>query len=149
MRGTGRVVFAATMLLIVGTIIIMGEHRGPRRCKRLRQRHQVRTHQPQHPGLGHNHPRRDSADRRLLADGGQHLRARRLIIAGSLGAIGAVLSIGGAYPWWSLCVFALCVYIVHGIVVYGRDERTARDDVFGGDDRAAREDERTARTAGV
>ena len=24
------------------------------------------------------------------------------IIAGSLGAIGALLSIGGAYPWWSL-----------------------------------------------
>ena len=71
------------------------------------------------------------------------------IIAGSLGAIGAVLSIGGAYPWWSLGVFALCVYVVHGIVVYGRDERTARDDVFGGDDRAAREDERTARTGGV
>ena len=45
------------------------------------------------------------------------------IIAGSLGAIGALLSIGGAYPWWSLAVFALCVYIVHGIVMLGEDER--------------------------
>ena len=45
------------------------------------------------------------------------------ITAGSLGAIGALLSIGGAYPWWSLGVFALCVYIVHGILVYGEDER--------------------------
>ena len=47
------------------------------------------------------------------------------IIGGSLGAIGALLSIGGAFPWWSLAVFALCVYVVHGIVVYGEDERVA------------------------
>ena len=46
------------------------------------------------------------------------------IAGGSLGAIGALLSIGGAYPWWSLAVFALCVYVVHGIVVFGEDERT-------------------------
>jgi hypothetical protein len=30
------------------------------------------------------------------------------IIGGSLGAIGALLSIGGAYPWWSLAIFAAC-----------------------------------------
>ena len=47
------------------------------------------------------------------------------IIGGSLGAIGALLSIGGAYPWWSLAIFALCVYVVHGIVVFGEDERSA------------------------
>jgi hypothetical protein len=47
------------------------------------------------------------------------------VIAGSLGAIGALLSIGGSNPWWSLCVFALCVFVVHGIVVYGEDERVA------------------------
>jgi len=45
------------------------------------------------------------------------------IFAGSLGAVGALFSIGGAHPWWSLCVFALCVYVVHGIVIYGEDER--------------------------
>ena len=44
------------------------------------------------------------------------------IIAGSVGAIEALFSIGGNYPWWSLCVFALCIYIVHGIIVYGEDE---------------------------
>jgi hypothetical protein len=48
------------------------------------------------------------------------------IIAGSLGAIGALLSIGGAYPWWSLGIFFLCVYVVHGIFIYGDDERYAR-----------------------
>jgi hypothetical protein len=45
------------------------------------------------------------------------------IIGGSLGAIGALLSIGGSYPWWSLGIFALCVYVVYGIIVYGEDER--------------------------
>jgi hypothetical protein len=47
------------------------------------------------------------------------------IIGGTLGAIGALLSIGGAFPWWSLAIFALCVYVVHGIVVFGEDERAA------------------------
>jgi hypothetical protein len=47
------------------------------------------------------------------------------VVAGSLGAIGALLSIGGAFPWWSLAIFALCVYIVHGILVFGEDERAA------------------------
>jgi hypothetical protein len=54
------------------------------------------------------------------------------IIGGSLGALGALLSIGGAYPWWSLAVFFLCVYVVHGIVVFGRDERELERDVAGG-----------------
>ncbi len=44
------------------------------------------------------------------------------IVGGSLGALGALLSIGGANPWWSLAVFALCVYVVHGILVFGEDE---------------------------
>jgi hypothetical protein len=44
------------------------------------------------------------------------------IAAGTLGAIGALLSIGQGNPWWSLAVFALCIYVVHGIVVYGEDE---------------------------
>jgi hypothetical protein len=47
------------------------------------------------------------------------------ILGGTLGAVGALFSIGGAYPWWSLAVFALCVYVVHGIVVYGEDEAAA------------------------
>src|SRR4051812_3625481 len=47
------------------------------------------------------------------------------IIGGSLGAIAALLSIGGSYPWWSLGMFFLCIYIVHGIFIYGEDERVA------------------------
>jgi hypothetical protein len=45
------------------------------------------------------------------------------IVAGSLGAINALLSIGGQNPWWSLAIFFLCVWIVYGIVVLGDDER--------------------------
>jgi hypothetical protein len=47
------------------------------------------------------------------------------IIGGSLGAIGALLSIGQGNPWWSLGVFVLCLYVVHGIVVFGEEERAA------------------------
>ena len=47
------------------------------------------------------------------------------VIAGTLGAIGALLSIGGAYPWWSLAIFFLCVWIVYGILVYGAEETAA------------------------
>ncbi len=48
------------------------------------------------------------------------------IVAGSLGAIAALLSIGGSYPWWSLGIFFLSVYVVHGIMIYGEDERPVR-----------------------
>src|SRR3954465_4530082 len=122
MRGTGRVAFAATMLLIVGTLNIIY-------------------------GIG----ALDDAniftnDKRYILTnlntlgwvlivlgliqlaGGVSLAAGRTfgrvigIVGGSLGAIGALLSIGGSYPWWSLAIFFLCVYIVHGIVVFGEED---------------------------
>ena len=45
------------------------------------------------------------------------------IVGAGLGAIGALLSIGGSNPWWSLAIFALCIYIIQGIAVLGDDER--------------------------
>jgi hypothetical protein len=124
MRGTGRAVFAATLLLIAGTLNIIY-------------------------GIG----ALDDANifvndnRFILSDlntlgwvliilgviqlaGGLSLFAGNTygrvigIIGGSLGAIVALLSIGGAYPWWSLGIFFLCIYIVHGIFIYGEDEPT-------------------------
>jgi hypothetical protein len=124
-RGAGRVVFAAIVLMIVGTINIIY-------------------------GIG----ALDDAnifvnDQRFILTnlntlgwvliilgvlqltGGFSLMAGNVygrligVIGGSLGAIGALLSIGGNYPWWSLGVFFLCVYVVHGILIYG-DEQTAR-----------------------
>lgn len=40
------------------------------------------------------------------------------IVVASISAIGALLSVGGAYPFWSLGVFALCIIIIHGLAVY-------------------------------
>ena len=126
MRGAGRVVFAAILLLIVGTLNVIY-------------------------GFG----ALDDAnfivnDTRYILDnlntlgwvliilgviqltGGFSLIAGRTygqaigIIGGSLGAIGALLSIGGTHPWWSLGIFVLCIYVVHGILVFGEDERAAR-----------------------
>ena len=48
------------------------------------------------------------------------------LFGAGLGAIGALLSVGGAYPWWSLAIFALCVYVIHGILVYGEEESAPR-----------------------
>ena len=126
MRGAGRVVFAATLLIIVGTLNIIY-------------------------GIG----ALDDAnifvgDTRFVLDnlttlgwvliilgviqltGGFSLMAGNAygrligIVGGSLGAIGALLSIGGTYPWWSLGIFVLCIYVVHGIIVFGEDERASR-----------------------
>ena len=45
------------------------------------------------------------------------------IIAGSIGAVESLLSVGGgAHPWWDLAIFAVCVYIVHGLIVFGEAE---------------------------
>jgi hypothetical protein len=122
-RGAGRVIFAGTLLFIVGTLNIMY-------------------------GIG----ALDDAsifvnDTRFILDdlntlgwvliilgviqltGGWSLISGQTygrvigIVAGSLGAIGALLSIGEGNPWWSLAVFALCVYVVHGVIVYGEEER--------------------------
>jgi hypothetical protein len=123
MRGTGRAAFAATLLLIVGVLNVIY-------------------------GFG----ALDSAniftnDQRFILTnlntlgwvliiigvlqitGGISLFAGNTygrvigLIAAGLGAISALLSIGGAYPWWSLGIFFLSIYIVHGIFIYGEDER--------------------------
>lgn len=51
------------------------------------------------------------------------------IIAAGLGAIGALMAVGGSYPFWSLGVFAICLIVIHGLVVYGepRDTLDTRD----------------------
>jgi hypothetical protein len=125
LRGAGRVVFAAVLLLIVGTInIIYGIGSLDDANVFVNDKRFILTNL-------------NTLGWVLIILGvlqltaGFSLMAGNVygrvfaIIAGSLGAIGALLSIGGAYPWWSLGVFALCVYVVHGIIVYGEDQRTA------------------------
>jgi hypothetical protein len=125
MRGTGRVIFAATLLLIVGTLnIIYG------------------IGALDDANIFTNQQRFILSNLNTLGwvlivlgviqlTGGFSLMAGNTygrvigVLGGSLGAIGALLSIGRSYPWWSLGIFFLCVYVVHGILIYG-DEQTAR-----------------------
>jgi hypothetical protein len=126
MRGAGRALFAAVLLLIAGTLNILY-------------------------GIG----ALDDAnifvnEKRYILDdlntlgwvlivlgliqltGGFSLMAGntygRLIglVGATLGAIGALLSIGGNDPWWSLGIFVVCLWIIHGILIYGEEERPAR-----------------------
>ena len=125
MRGAGRVVFAATMLLIVGTLnIIYGIGALDNANIFVGDTRYIFTNLNTLGWvliiLG---VIQLTAGFSLMA-GNTYGRVLG-IIGGSLGAIGALLSIGGAYPWWSLAIFALCVYVVHGIIVFGEDERSA------------------------
>ncbi|MGO9790216.1 MAG: hypothetical protein ACLP8S_12190 [Solirubrobacteraceae bacterium] len=43
------------------------------------------------------------------------------IIAAALVAIVSLLDLP-AYPFWSICVFALSLWIIHGLVVYGEEK---------------------------
>jgi hypothetical protein len=126
MRGTGRVIFAAIMLLIVGTLNVIY-------------------------GIG----ALDNASwwvgdtRLVLSDlsavgwvliilgiiqvcGGFSLMAGNAfgrvlgIIGAGLGAFWALLSITSGHWFWSLAVFALCIYVLAGIVEFGEDERDGR-----------------------
>jgi hypothetical protein len=56
-----------------------------------------------------------------LAGGGVYGRVIG-IAAATLGAIGALLSVGGAYPFWSLGIFAICLWVLWGLIGYGEDE---------------------------
>jgi hypothetical protein len=44
------------------------------------------------------------------------------IFAAAIGALESLLSVGGAHPFWSLGIFALCLWVLHGLVVYGTEE---------------------------
>jgi hypothetical protein len=123
MRGIGRATFAATLLLIVGTLNIIY-------------------------GIGALDSANIFTDERryiltnlntlgwvliilgvVQLTGGFSLWAGNTygrvigIIGASLGAISALLSIGGSNPWWSLAIFFLCVWVVYGILILGDDER--------------------------
>lgn len=48
------------------------------------------------------------------------------IIAAGLGALANLTSIGGPDPWWRLAGFALCVYVLWGLIEFGQDVKVAR-----------------------
>jgi hypothetical protein len=43
------------------------------------------------------------------------------IVVGSIAAIDALLNIP-AYPFWSIAVFALSLWIIYGLIVFGQDQ---------------------------
>ena len=47
-------------------------------------------------------------------------------IAATLGAIEALLNVGGPHPWWSLGIFAICVIVLKGLIHLGEPERAER-----------------------
>jgi hypothetical protein len=59
-----------------------------------------------------------------LMGGGGYGRVVGIFAAG-IGALESLLSIGGTHPWWSLAIFALCLFVLHGLVVYGEEETPA------------------------
>jgi hypothetical protein len=126
MRGAGRVVFAATLLLILGTLnIIYGIGALDDANVFVNDQRFIFTNL-------------NTLGWVLIVLGAIQLTAGfslmagntygRVIgiIGGSFGAIGALLSIGGNYPWWSLAIFALSVWVVHGLFIYGEDEPAPR-----------------------
>ena len=44
------------------------------------------------------------------------------IFGAGIGAVEALLSVGGTHPWWSLGIFALCLWILSGLLASGEDE---------------------------
>jgi len=45
------------------------------------------------------------------------------IVAATIAGIEALMNVGGAHPWWSLGVFAVCIVVIHGLAVLGEPER--------------------------
>jgi hypothetical protein len=123
MRGAGRAVFAATLLLIVGTLnIIYGIGALDDANVLVNDQRLVLTNLSTLGWVSIALGLIQLTGGFSLISGNAYGRIIG-IIGGSLGAIGALLGIGGSYPWWSLCLFFLCIYIVHGIFIYGEDER--------------------------
>jgi hypothetical protein len=126
MRGVGRAVFAATLLMIAGTLnVIYG-------IGAIADAN-FYTSNGTHYVFGSLHTWgwitlilgiiQLTAGFSLFAGG---TYGRVIGIAGAaLGAVGALLAIG-TVPFWSLGVFALCLWVLHGLIVYGEPEPPAR-----------------------
>ncbi len=125
MRGTGRVVFAGTLLLIVGTInIIYGIGALDDSSILVGEKRIIYTNL-------HTMGWVTLILGVIQLTGGLSLLAGNVygrvigVVGATLGALNALFSIGGNNPWWSLAVFLLCIYVLHGILMFGDDEETA------------------------
>ena len=126
MRGTGRALLAATLLVIAGTLnIIYGIGALDNANIFVNDKRYIFTDLNTMGWVLIILGMIQLAGGFSLMAGNTYGRVIWIIGAG-LGAIAALLSIGGNYPWWSLAIFFLCVYILHGIFIYGEDDRELR-----------------------
>jgi hypothetical protein len=126
MRGTGRAAFAATLLVFVGTLNIfygigaLGDASVYVGEKRL-VFDNLHTYGWVLIILGV-----------IQLTGGFSLFAGNAygrvigIFAAGIGALANLTSIGGNNPWWRLGAFALCVYVLYGLIVFGQDVKEAK-----------------------
>jgi hypothetical protein len=125
MRGTGRAIFAATLLLIVGVLnIIYGIGALDDANYFVNQTRYILTNLNTLGWVSIIIGVIQLTAGFSLIAGNTYGRVIA-IIAASLGAIEALLSVSGQNPWWSLAIFFLCVWIIHGLFIYGDDERAA------------------------
>jgi hypothetical protein len=121
MRGAGRAIFAATLLIIAGTVnIIYGI--GALSDANIFQNGQryVFTNLNAMGWILILLGLLQFVGGFALINGSAF--GRGVAIAGAfLGALAALFSISGPNPWWSLAVFFLCIYVIHGIFIYGTD----------------------------
>ncbi len=121
MRGIGRAIFAATLLLIVGTLNIIYGIGALDNANIFRNGQRIVFTDLNTMGwvlivLGIVQLTGGFS----LISGNTYGRIIAILGAG-LGALAALFSISGPNPWWSLAVFFLCIYIIHGIFIYGDD----------------------------
>ena len=122
MRGTGRAIFAATLLLIVGVLnIIYGIGALDNANIFVNDQRYVFTNLSTMGWIMIVLGVIQLTGGLSLIAGNAYGRVIGIVGAG-FGAIAALLSVGGNYPWWSLAIFFLCIYIIHGIFIYGEDE---------------------------
>ena len=126
MRGSGRVAFAATLLLIVGVLnIIYGIGALDGANVLVNDQRFVLTNLNTLGWVALILGLIQLAGGLSLMAGNTFGRVIAIIGAG-LGSIVALLSISGPNPWWSLAVFFLCIYVIHGIFIYGDDTPEVR-----------------------
>ncbi len=64
------------------------------------------------------------------------------IIGAGIGAIGSLLAVGGEYPFWALGIFAICLWCLHGLIVLGEPIEVERRSLPGSSDPHAGEPKR-------
>jgi hypothetical protein len=121
MRGLGRAVFVAILLLIAGTLNIIYGIAAAGNAHFFNNTQYVFAHVHTWGWITIIIGIIQLAAGASLLGGGGFGRVIG-IFAATLGALEALLSIGGPHPWWSLGIFAICLWVLHGLVVFGDEE---------------------------